>query len=96
MSENQTFGTIPVYPKREWLCFDRLPKALREVFQRAPFEFAIAERFHALTSMPVEEARRELIEHMCDTLQRECLKTYGPDHPDAQISRLDRKRRITA
>ncbi|MFO0448866.1 MAG: hypothetical protein ACK52I_09440 [Pseudomonadota bacterium] len=96
MSENQTFGSIPVYPKREWLCFDLLPKPLREVFQRAPFEFAIAERFDALTRMPVEEARRALIEHMCDTLQRECLKTYGPDHPDAQISRLDRKRRIAA
>ena len=96
MRENQRSGNTMVIVAQEWHCFDRLPKALREVYARAPFEFAIAKHFHALTSMPVEEARRQLIENMCDRLQRECLKTYGPDHPDAQINRLDRKRRIAA
>lgn len=94
MSANQTFGTIPISPVRERLCFDRLPLRLRQVFAAAPYEFA--ERFDWLMRMPVEEARRQLIEHMCDVLQRQALKTYGPDHPDARISRLDRKRRIAA
>lgn len=90
---NQCFGNVPVYPKQEWRCFDQLPRALREIFARAPYQYAVAVRFRDLMALPVAEARRFLIEKICDDIQREALKAYGPEHPDAELSRLDRQQR---
>lgn len=91
MSDNQRFGSYAINRAREWQLFDRLPRELREVFSRAPYHFAIEPRFNELMSVPPAEARAAMIEGMCETMMKFAKEAYGPDHPDAQRSRLARR-----
>ncbi|MBN9458501.1 MAG: hypothetical protein J0I54_17865 [Bosea sp.] len=95
MSGN-TRGGVAVNPKLEWKRFDALPAAIRRVYALAPFDYALsaAERGwkdYRRAGKTVAEFKAREVAWICAHLQKQARKTYGPDHPDAQRSRLERR-----
>lgn len=92
---NQTFG-IRVNQEAQRRAFDRLPPPIRRVIDVAPFKYAITGierefKAHLAAGGTVREYRQVLIERLCDDLMREAARVYGPDRPDATVSRLTRR-----
>lgn len=95
-------GAFGVYedPVLMFRRFDAMPKELRRVHALAPFHMHMgkaAKRLDVYRSAgaTVEKMRTAEIFLMCKLLQEEAARTYGPEHPDAQRSRLEgRARRV--
>lgn len=94
MGENTVKG-IRVSALAQWKAYDSLPLELRRVFAAAPYDYAMPSWARELRQAlaqgrQVRELRQCVIEDMCQRIMVEALKVYGPDHPDAQRSRLTR------
>ncbi len=77
--------------------FESLPQPIRHVLAHAPFDYlctGLAKIWKKKRAAGVsqQEFRREIIEKICEDIQKSARKTYGPEHPDAQRSRLERRR----
>lgn len=86
---NTTLETVLCDKVEHYRLYDALPPALRQVMAQAPFNYDIRpfyRRYQQGGSIPA--LRAAFIAHICKDLQDACLQTYGPDHPDAQRSRL--------
>lgn len=76
--------------------FESLPRELRDIYYRAPFNYTVQDvarkwkQFsgNARDAAAVKTFRALLIGQMADRLQREAYITYGPDHPDARRHRI--------
>ena len=96
---NQRHGTFEDN-ELHWRRFDALPKELREVYDRAPFKMHMGGAHKRLAvyakhGASVGNMRKAEIFFLCKLLQERAAETYGPDHPDAQRSRLEGKARRT-
>ena len=94
MGGNTTCGTVPVTMAAQWKAYDSLPAAIREVYARAPYDYAMPRVARKIRQAlrgghSVAELRRAKIRIIADDLMRTARRTYGPDHPDAQFSRLE-------
>ena len=95
---NQSFGTAYETDGADgWRDFDKLPAEIRRVIDRAPYKVccgAVRERYlseRQLRGFSLMAFRKGLIEALCHSMMRQTRKTYGPEHPDAQRSRLERR-----
>ena len=66
--------------------YDALHPRLREVVRRAPFDLHVPSWTKLFLGLPVEAARRVLIQHLVDRVAKRTLDTYGSDHPQAAPS----------
>lgn len=94
---NQATG---VYEDRvlHWARFDAMPAELRRVYALAPFNMHMGKARHrqevyARAGADTAKMRKAEVFYICERLQRECLATYGAEHPDAGQSRLGRRMR---
>lgn len=84
-----------------WRRFDAMPKELREVYSRAPFNMHMGNAAKRLDvyqrrlGASVLNMRKAEIFYIAKHLQERCEEMYGPDHPDAQRSRLEGRARRT-
>lgn len=82
-----------------WRRFDALPKELRRVYALAPFNMHMGRALKRLdvyarrAGADTGQMRKAEIFFLAKHLQQDCLETYGPDHPDAQRSRLEGRAR---
>lgn len=82
-------------PVLHWRRFDAMPAALRRVYALAPFNMHMGTALKRLdvyarrAGADTAQMRKAEIFFLARHLQRDCLETYGPDHPDAQRSRLE-------
>ena len=77
--------------------YDALPPEIKRLYAAAPFNFHMARaaeetRAWRAGQLDIGLWRRRTVRAMCDILQARAAETYGPDHPDAQVNRLDRRR----
>lgn len=96
---NQRFGSFED-PVLGWRRFDALPAELRRVYDLAPFKMHIGRARQRLAvyekhGASVANMRKAEIFFLAKHLQERALETYGPDHPDAQRSRLEGRARRT-
>lgn len=87
-------GGVRVNRDEQWRLYEQMPPALRRVFAAAPFNYALpAKDIKAFRTGTIDLAgwRRHVIEKMCADIMRAARRDYGPDHPDAEISRLERR-----
>lgn len=97
---NQTIGAYedPVLRFRR---FDALPAELRRVYALAPFRMHMGgalkrlDVYRRLGRADTAQMRKAEIFFLAKLLQERALETYGPDHPDAQRSRLEGRARQT-
>lgn len=96
---NQRFGT---YEDKVlgWRRFDAMPAELRRVYALAPFKMHMGRAQHRLDvyrrhGASVANMRKAEIFFLAKHLQERALETYGPEHPDAQRSRLEGRARRT-
>ena len=80
--------------------FDELPPELRRVYALAPLRvhMGVARRRLAVyekIGADVANQRKAEIFYLSGILQKRALETYGPEHPDAQRSRLEGKAAAT-
>jgi len=89
---NQRWGRV-YNEKRQRQIFESLPRPLREVIAAAPYDYEVGfvAKLLADCGNDVRAARRRLIETLCNDIVVKSRKVYGPDHPDAQRSRLERR-----
>lgn len=92
---NQRHGTYED-PKLGWDRFDAMPAELRRVYDLAPFKMHMGRATRRLEvysrhGASVANMRKAEIFYLCKRLQEMAAETYGPDHPDAQRSRLMRR-----
>jgi len=96
---NASFGVYedPVLMFRR---FDAMPKELRRVHMRAPFDMHMGKTAKRLdvyrrAGADVAKMRAAEIFFLCKLTQEEAERSYGSDHPDAMRSRLEgRARRV--
>lgn len=93
---NQRDG-IQVNLLEEWRTLDALPPPIRRIYTAAPYDFALANARQRLKDyhagrLHLSDWRKLTIEEMCRTLMVKARRDYGPDHPDAVISRLAPRR----
>lgn len=87
----------PVNRATEWKRFDALPKAMRELYARSPFEFGLSRadqtrrELYDTGRLTLAEWRRATVTMMCETIMHYAAKDYGRDHPDAMRSRQERR-----
>lgn len=79
---NQTNGSDEAFHYRK---YDDLPRAIKQVLFRSPYDFAIsfAKQFE---DKDVTRWRQRLIDEIIDSAAREVRRTYGPEHPQATIA----------
>lgn len=92
---NQRRGTYEDH-ELHWRRFDALPAELRRVYAMAPFNMHMGNAARRLDvyrrhGASVANMRKAEIFYLCKRLQEMAAETYGPDHPDAQRSRLMRR-----
>lgn len=91
---HQSTGTFED-PVLKWRRFDALPAELRRVYSLAPFEMHMGtahkrlDVYRRLGRADTAQMRKAEIYFLAKHLQQSALQTYGPDHPDAQRSRLE-------
>lgn len=89
-------------PVLSWKRFDALPAELRRVYDYAPFPVHLGkarrrlEVYEKRAGATVPEMRKAEIFLLCQAIQEQALKTYGPDHPDAARSRLKHLHHVPA
>lgn len=76
--------------------FDSLPPRIRHVIAHAPYDYAATGFAKAwrTNGMDKQAFRQFIIERICADIQKHARKIYGPDHPDAQRSRLTRRHEV--
>jgi hypothetical protein len=88
-------------PVLHWRRFDALPAELRRVYALAPFNMHMGtarrrlDVYSRLGRADTAQMRKAEIFFLAKHLQQSALETYGPDHPDAQRSRLEGRARQT-
>lgn len=97
MSSNHCHGIFedPVLMFRR---FDAMPAPLRRVHALAPFDMHMGKAARRLdvykrAGATVEKMKTAEVFFICRLLQQEAAEMYGPDHPDAQRSRLEGRAR---
>jgi hypothetical protein len=60
-----------------WEVFDSLPREIKEILWNASTSCSTGDKYVPATFAPEMRARRRKVE------RQHCLKTYGPDHPQA-------------
>lgn len=96
---NQRVGSYED-PVLGWQRYDALPAELRRVYALAPFNMHMGRArkrldVYARAGASVANMRKAEIFFIAKHLQERCLEAYGPDHPDAQRSRLEGRARRT-
>lgn len=96
---NQRTGTYEDHALH-WQRFDALPIELRRVYDLAPFRMHMGRAHKRLAvyakhGASVANMRKAEIFYLAKRLQEDARETYGPDHPDAQRSRLEGRARRT-
>lgn len=89
-------GDVVVTRERQWAAYDALPPALRRVWQLAPDNYAMPGELRRWEraqqkGVTLDAFRNSLIANLCDEIRFRAARDYGPDHPDAQRSRLERR-----
>lgn len=74
---------VRVSREAEYRIYDGFPASIREVLRRAPYDYKVGGSIAKMVRANPVAARRQLIDMMCGDVQREALKLYGPDHPQA-------------
>jgi hypothetical protein len=88
MSENQNiYGTTNKAYADELAALDMKPRELRDVLKRAPFAYGMRniDNFLKEYCNDVRAARAALIRAIVDDVVFKTIKTYGKDHPQANI-----------
>ncbi|CAM5767075.1 hypothetical protein [Bosea minatitlanensis] len=95
MSGNH-IGGVAVNMATQFRIYERLPAEIRRVVAAAPYKYELAGierqlREHRREGGNVTSYRRHMIGWICAGMMRSVRKTYGPEHPDAERSRLERR-----
>lgn len=73
------------YDAETWRQFDALPPAVKRLYWFAPYDYTALPAYEAMRAGEDMRAfvRGRLLGHHLD-VQREALRLYGPDHPQAE------------
>jgi len=69
--------------RANWAAFDALPRETKE-----PCWYCVSGRLTASQPVPQATLVRQLAQ-LAEAERRACAETYGPDHPQAQVSFSD-------
>lgn len=90
---NQKTGR-PQSDRVHWARYDALPPALREVYQRAPYDMLVRDIARSLRGgASIASERAALIAGIQATVRHAIAKDWGPDHPNLTIMKPLRARR---